>query len=182
MASSTYMYLLFWLFAGLWNVIISTAGWNYLINFDKPISTNSDPRQIRLRLIVFIFGLGYASMMLLDASMFSFWGVLYAGIAGKTMVACQHFYDLYFKYQTRPGQKKSKKGVGKLSLTPLTCVIIGDCFWIVGFCFILLYYTWNLFRTVILLFTLQIILYNIHTYMYAHSNTIHNTHTHTNIM
>jgi hypothetical protein len=128
---------LFWLLAGVWNVIISTAGWKYLTAFAPvtrhPKSHNTNTKtntdNIFLRVLVFVFGVGYASMIALDASMPSFWGVLCAGIFGKSCVAFQHFHSLW-------RLRRKRKELGAKVWTPLTLVIVGDMLWVGGFCFV----------------------------------------------
>ena len=161
-STSHIMYLLFWFSAGLWNVIISTLGWHYLITSKSQTAHSpssiaivakkkkttiliTKPNHTRLRVTVFLFGLGYASMCILDSSIFLFWCVLYAGIVGKTMVAFQHFYDLwrcvYQKQQRKRKRERNTRGgvrilsTWTLRMSPLTMVIMGDCCWVVGFCF-----------------------------------------------
>lgn len=143
MTGAVEAYALFWLLAGLWNIIIATFGWTYVLNSDTGTSALTNKlnfNSIRLRLSVFGFGLAYAFMVMLNASMFLFWFILYAGIAGKSMVACQYFVGMWREKQMR---RHEHGGGGKrVNLwTPLTVVIIGDMLWVLGFSFMHIHFS-----------------------------------------
>ena len=120
-------YKIFWFLAGLWNITISTLVWDTVISFDtRPRAQNQSALQaLSLRVAVYVFGIGYAYMMMLDKNSVLFWHTLHAGVGGKMFLVFEHFYGLI---KSRPHGKEKVE-----AMNPLTIILIGDFFWSVAF-------------------------------------------------